>query len=196
MAIPKVLNLIPLASLASILFVVGYKLAKPSLFKEMYRRGRSQFVPFMVTILGIIFTDLLVGIGLGLAVAIVQILWNNYKIPYHFNMKDHKKGEPIHITLSEDVSFLNKASIMQTLNNIPDESHVVIDGSKTKTIHQDVLEIIADFRENAKTRGVSVETIELESDDGTDPVEQFGRVVLSKSNMSAKPRILANLFRH
>ena len=196
MAIPKVLNLIPLASLAAILFVVGYKLAKPALFMEMYRKGRSQFVPFMVTILGIIFTDLLIGIGLGLAVAIVQILWNNFKIPYHFNMKDHKKGEPIHIIMSEDVSFLNKASIMQTLNNMPDDSHVIIAGTKTKTIHQDVLEIIDDFMENAKTRGITVETIDLHSDDGADPVEQFGRVVLSKSTMSAKPRILANLFKH
>ena len=175
---------------------MGYKLAKPSLFAEMFRKGRSQYVPFLVTILGIIFTDLLVGIGLGLAVAIVQILWNNYKIPYHFNMKDYSKGEPVKIMLAEEVSFLNKASIMQTLNNMPNDSHVVIDGSKTKSIHQDVLEIIDDFIENGKTRGITVETIDLKSDDQFNPVEQFGRIVLEKPVTSASPKILTNLFKH
>ena len=81
-AIPNILNLIPLASLAAILFVVGFKLAKPALFKQMYSRGLNEFLPFIVTIVGIVFSDLLIGIGLGMSVAIVQILWKNYKTPY------------------------------------------------------------------------------------------------------------------
>ena len=83
-SIPNVLNKIPLASLAAILFLVGYKLAKPSLFKEMYRKGWGQFIPFMVTIVGIVFTDLLIGIGLGMVVAIIQILWKKLPIPIYF----------------------------------------------------------------------------------------------------------------
>jgi MFS superfamily sulfate permease-like transporter len=157
MAIPRLLNMIPLASLAAILLVVGYKLAKPALFKEMYAKGITQFIPFIVTILGIVFTDLLIGIGLGLSVGIIQILWNNYKMPYHFNPDEYVNGTPVKIQLSESVSFLNKASILHTLNMLPDGAHVIIDGSQTKTIHPDVLEIIDDFKENAKTRDITVE---------------------------------------
>ncbi len=195
LAIPRVLNMIPLASLAAILFVVGYKLAKPALFAEMFRKGRTQFIPFMVTIAGIIFTDLLVGIGLGLSVAIVQILWNNYKVPYHFNVKDYVAGEPVRIVLSEDVSFLNKASIMQTLNGLPDGSEVIIDGTKTRTIHQDVIEIIDDFKANALTRNIELKLEGMDEWDAHDPVEQFGRVVLSHPIRAARPRILMNLFK-
>ncbi|MCB0641574.1 MAG: SulP family inorganic anion transporter [Phaeodactylibacter sp.] len=182
MTIPFLLNLIPLASLAAILFVVGYKLAKPALFKEMYRKGRAQFLPFIVTILGIVFTDLLMGIGMGLVVAIFHILWNNYKTPYHFDPQAYKPGEPITIQLSEDVSFLNKAGIMHTLEQLPDATKVIIDASKTQTIHPDVIEIIEDFKENARTRDVEVEIRGFKAKtDGTlnghDPVEQFQKVV-------------------
>lgn len=179
LAIPKVLNLIPLASLAAILLMVGYKLAKPALFTEMYKKGRAQFIPFVVTIVGIVFTDLLVGIGLGMLVAIFHILWNNYRTPYHFDPNTHVQGQLIHIQLSEDVSFLNKAGIMHTLNQIPDGSSVVIDASNTKTIHLDVLEIIDDFVENAKTRDIAVKIEGMTDDEVHNPVEQFGRAILS-----------------
>ncbi|MEM8909338.1 MAG: SulP family inorganic anion transporter, partial [Bacteroidota bacterium] len=111
MAIPKILNLIPLASLAAILFLVGYKLAKPVLFKQMYALGQSHFIPFMVTILGIVFTDLLMGIGIGLMVAIFYILYNNYKKPFLFQSDEHLKDGVIRLKLAEDVTFINKASI-------------------------------------------------------------------------------------
>ena len=186
MSIPHILNLVPLASLAAILFIVGYKLAKPALFKQMYAMGRSQFVPFMVTILGIVFTDLLMGIALGLVVAIMNILWNNYRIPYHFDPENYQSGAPITIELAEDVSFLNKASILRTLNKLPDNTHVVIDGNKTKTIHPDVVEIIEDFRQNAETRGIVIETVGLEEIEGHDPVEQFGRIILTHEPASNK----------
>ncbi|MFK7933923.1 MAG: SulP family inorganic anion transporter, partial [Saprospiraceae bacterium] len=102
MAIPFILNLIPLASLAAILFLVGYKLAKPVLFKQMYALGQRHFIPFMVTILGIVFTDLLTGIGIGLAVAIFYVLYTNYKKPFLFEDK-HLKDGVIRLTLAEDV---------------------------------------------------------------------------------------------
>jgi MFS superfamily sulfate permease-like transporter len=182
MAIPTLLNLIPLASLAAILFVVGYKLAKPKVFKEMYQMGRAQFIPFIVTILGIVFTDLLIGIGLGLVVAIFHILWNNYKTPYHFDPENHVPGEPIKIELAEDVSFLNKASILNTLNQLPDNSTVHIDASKARSIHPDILEIIDDFKQNAVTRDIEVVMGgQNENNTSYDPVGQFTKVVAPES---------------
>jgi MFS superfamily sulfate permease-like transporter len=157
MSIPFVLNLIPLASLAAVLFLVGYKLAKPSLFKTMYKLGIAQFIPFIVTILGIVFTDLLVGIGLGLVVAIFYVLYNNYKKPYFFHPETHEPGAPIVLELSEDVTFLNKASILQTLNHLPEDSKVIIDATNSIDIDLDVIEIIEDFKTNAAYRGIELE---------------------------------------
>src|SRR5690606_1656213 len=130
------------------LFMVGYKLASPALFKQMYRLGWLQFVPFMITILGIIFTDLLMGIGMGMAVAIFNILYENYKRPYHFDPTEHHKGETITIELAENVSFINKASIMNTLKMVPDNAKVIINASRTVSMDQDVREIINNFRAN------------------------------------------------
>ncbi|MCB0835626.1 MAG: SulP family inorganic anion transporter [Bacteroidetes bacterium] len=186
MAIPRVLNLIPLSSLAAILLVVGYKLARPSLFKEMYSKGQNQFVPFIVTVLGIIFTNLLIGITLGLVVAIFQILWNNYKVPYHFKSEDFDDNQQINIQLSEDVSFLNKVSILHTFNRLPNNSQVIIDASKTKNIHPDVLEIIEDFQENAKTRGITVQLIGFQKDLLEDPVNHLEQAVMVKPDKKRK----------
>jgi MFS superfamily sulfate permease-like transporter len=174
--IPTALNLIPYSSLAAILLVVGFKLAKPSLFKEMYRLGVSQFIPFIVTILGIYFGDLLIGIGLGLVVAIFHILYKNYKVPFYFDPKDYKKGKPVVIQLSEHVTFLNKASILKTLNQIPDGTDVIIDATAAKSIHPDVKEIVHDFEDNAKTRNINVQKIAFD-DDTTDHVKQFNEAM-------------------
>ncbi len=176
MAIPTVLNMIPLASLAAILFIVGYKLAKPSLFKQMYHMGNSQFIPFIVTILGIVFTDLLIGIGLGLAVGIIHILWSNYKNPYQLDFENRKEGEPIKIRLAENMSFLNKASVLQTLNRLPDDNHVVIDATYTKSMHVDILEIIDDFKVNAASRDITVELLGMKNTEAEDHVDSYGRV--------------------
>ncbi len=162
MAIPFLLNLIPLASLAAILFLVGYKLAKPVLFKQMYGLGQTHFVPFMVTILGIVFTDLLTGIGLGLAVAIFYVLYNNYKKPFLFEKDKHLQDGVIRLALAEDVTFINKASIQRTLSQIPNGSKVIIDASKSINIDYDVIEIIEEFEVNAKHRNIDLTIIERE----------------------------------
>ncbi len=172
MAIPAILNLIPLASLAAILFLVGYKLAKPVLFKQMYNLGQSHFVPFMVTILGIVFTDLLTGIGIGLAVAIFYVLYNNYKKPFLFQSDKHAEDGSIHLELAEDVTFINKASIQRTLTQIPDGSKVVIDASKTINIDHDVLEIIEEFKTNAEYRDIDLTLIEVESVSLKNPIKE------------------------
>ncbi len=156
MFIPDILNMIPLSSLAAILFLVGFKLAKPSLFREMAGKGNAQFYPFLITILGIVFTDLLIGIGIGLAVAIFLILYKNFTTPFSFK-EDHQPGKPIEIKLSENVTFLNKAGIMQALNVIPSGSEVILDATASKYIHPDVVEILDDFKIHAEKTGIMLE---------------------------------------
>ncbi len=146
LVLSPVLNLIPLASLAAILLVTGYKLAKVSIFKDMYRKGWEQFVPFVATIVAIIFTDLLIGVLIGLAVSIFYLLRSNYRNPF---VKEENKlhiGEVIRLELPNQVSFFNKASIKQTLWAVPDGSKVLIDAADSDYIDNDVLEIIEDYK--------------------------------------------------
>ena len=158
--IPRFLNLIPLASLAAILLMVGYKLSRFSLYRSMFRFGHEQFIPFMATIVGILLTDLLKGIGIGMAVAIFYILRKNYKHSYHYKKEKDHHQETITLRLSEEVTFLNKASIQATLDEVPDNARIVIDGSHSVHIDHDVLEIIHDFRAHAAPqRNIRVETI-------------------------------------
>lgn len=161
-AIPTVLNLIPLAVLASVLIVVGYKLAKPSLFINMYKLGRDQFYPFILTVLMLVFTDLLTGIGVGLLIGIIIILRRNYKNSHFLHMEDKLASDQHHkirLTLSEEVTFLNKAAILKELNNIQPESEVVIDMSKSFSIDYDVLEIIDNFIHIADEKNIKVQLI-------------------------------------
>jgi len=171
--IPKILNLIPLASLAAILLMVGYKLAKPTVFKEVFRMGISEFLPFIITIVGIVFTDLLIGISLGLISGVMYILWNNYRTPYHFDFHNYKEGEPIRIALSEDVSFLNKASILNMLSHLPESSHLIVDASGAKNIHVDILEIFRDFQINAPSKNIQFEMVGFETNKPANPVKSF-----------------------
>jgi len=170
--IPNLLNKIPLASLAAILFLVGFKLAKPALFAKMKSQGKSQFLPFVTTIVAIVFTDLLTGIGLGFAVAIFFILYQNFQIPIIVEKELEKEGK-IEIELTEDVSFLKKASLMKALTEIPDGRKVVINASKTHYIHQDVIDIIEDFKISAKSRDIEVELVELYDHKRMDPMLHF-----------------------
>ena len=192
-AIPAVLNLIPLAALAAILLIVGYKLAKPSMIVDMWKKGSNEFIPFAVTVLGIVFTDLLMGIALGLVVAIVSILWDNFKVPYKFDIRDYEAGAPIKIEFSEVVSFLNKASIQQTLNTIPASSKVVLDASQTLRMHPDVHEIIEEFQVNAVTKDISVSLIGFEATVSETPVADFEEQVLQKPRATASK--VAKLFK-
>jgi MFS superfamily sulfate permease-like transporter len=182
-AIPTVLNMIPLASLAAVLIVVGYKLAKPSIFKAVYAKGKTHFIPYIVTIIAIIFTDLLTGIGLGMAVAFFNILYDNYRIPYHVEETDIHGGHPIKIRLSETVSFLNKGGILHSLNKLPDGVHLIIDASKTTSIHPDVVEMIDDFTENAKTRNIKVEIQGTTIKQLHSPIEKFGQVIMKHAEL-------------
>ncbi len=157
--IPGLMELIPLASLAAILFVVGYKLAKPTLFKQMWAKGWTQFVPFIVTIVAMVFTDLLTGVLLGMGVGIFIVLRNNYLTPFHFDGDVADTGHPIRIELSEEVTFFNKASIQRTLAGLPNGTHVVIDAHRTVNLDPDVLEIIEECIVRRKEQGIRIELV-------------------------------------
>jgi len=143
--IPGLLNKIPLATLAAVLIMTGYKLCKLSVFREMFSKGKYQWVPFITTVIAIVFTDLLIGVSIGLAVSIFFILRGNLKSPYYFRREKYHEGDLIRIELAQEVSFLNKASIRLTLEAIPEKSTVIIDASRTAYIDYDVIEIIKEF---------------------------------------------------
>lgn len=145
--IPHLLNKIPLAVLAAILLQTGYKLAEPDLFRKMWANGKYQFWPFIITVVAVVFTDLLTGVGIGLAASIFALLRGNMKNSYFFKKEKYHDGEIIIIKLTQEVSFLNKASIKMTLDHLPNDTTVVIDASDTAYIDFDVLEIIRDFVE-------------------------------------------------
>lgn len=146
LTLTPLINQIPLSALASILIVAGYKLAKITVFSDMYRKGWGQFIPFIVTVAGILLTDLLIGVTIGLAVGIFNLLRSNFRNPFVIEKQTIYTNETIRIELPNQVSFLNKASIKSTLWSIPEESKVVIDASKTDYIDHDILEILQDFK--------------------------------------------------
>ncbi|MBC8052034.1 MAG: SulP family inorganic anion transporter [Sphingobacteriaceae bacterium] len=161
LAIPGLINLIPLSCLAAILLMTGYKLAKIGLFAKMWRSGYSQFVPFVVTVLAVVFTDLLKGVAIGMMVSIYFILRNNLRNPYFYRIGSHGDKKVIDIKLAEEVSFLNKAAIQYTLAHLPYETNVRIDGSNCRYIDPDVLEVIHNFKHNAYTKAIIVELVDI-----------------------------------
>jgi MFS superfamily sulfate permease-like transporter len=158
--IPFVLNLVPLAVLAAILFMVGYKLTKPATFIEMYRLGWSQFLPFITTVIGVVFTDLLKGIGLGIGVAVIILLRKSFKNSHILDVNENKNGAK-HVTmiLAEEVYFLNKGAIADELNKLPEGSTITIDATRSVSIDHDVQEVIRDFKKTAKTKNILVNVI-------------------------------------
>ncbi len=156
-AFPVYLNMIPLAALAAILLVTGFKLASPTLFRRMWSEGRYQFLPFIVTLVSIVFTDLLIGILIGLAVNIVFILRSNLRRPVRRIIETHIGGDVLHVELANQVSFLNRASLKRLFWDVKPGSHVLIDASDTDFIDPDVLSLIRDFRDRqGPARGVTV----------------------------------------
>lgn len=143
--IPSLLNLIPLSALAAVLILTGYKLAKISIFKEMWENGKFQWWPFIITVVAVVFTDLLTGVGIGLVASVVAILWGNLNNSYIFHKEEYHEGDLVRIKLSQEVSFLNKASIKNSLEKLPLKAKVLIDASDTSYIDFDVLEIIREF---------------------------------------------------
>ncbi|MBO9583889.1 MAG: SulP family inorganic anion transporter [Flavobacterium sp.] len=147
LSIPAILNKIPLATLATVLILVGYKLAKPAAFMHFWKKGKYQFVPFIATLVFVVATDLLKGVALGIVISIIFVLRGNLKRAYAFKKEEYEDGDIIHIDLAQEVSFLNKAAIKQTLNEIPENSKVIINAHDTEYISHDVLDLIREFKE-------------------------------------------------
>ncbi|EDM44600.1 possible integral membrane sulfate transportor [unidentified eubacterium SCB49] len=193
-AIPFLLNLIPLASLAAVLLVVGYKLASPEKFVHMWKNSKKfQFIPFVVTIVAIVFTDLLVGVGIGLAVSVYFILRGNVKLAYFFKKENHKEGETINMELAQEVSFLNKAAIKQTFAHLPENSKIIIDATNTVYIDYDVLQMIKDFvNEGSKEKNIAVELIGFRKEYKVENSATHVTSVMSDNGKPVSPNSVTN----
>ena len=155
--VPGMLNQIPLAALGAILFMTGLKLASPALIKQMWVEGKNQFVPFIITVVAIVLTDLLIGIVIGLAVSVGFILRSNMRRPLRKFMEQHITGDVLRIELANQVSFFSRATLEETLRSVPSGGHVLLDARSTDYIDADILGLINDFQNNtAKVRGVKV----------------------------------------
>jgi len=146
LAIPMILNKIPLATLAAVLLLVGYKLANPKIIKHFWEKGKYQFIPFIATFVAVVFTDLLKGVALGIVISIIFVLKGNLKRAYSFRKEEYADGDVIHIDLAQEVSFLNKAAIKSTLNDIPENSRVIINAQDTVYIAHDILDLLREFK--------------------------------------------------
>ncbi|WP_445710272.1 SulP family inorganic anion transporter [Flavobacterium sp.] len=156
LAIPMLLNHIPKSVLASILIIVGFKLAKPSLFKKMFNLGWTQFVPFIITVVFIVFKDLLWGIFIGLFIGVIVILVKSYQNSFFLHKSESKDPEVVKMTFAEEITFLNKATIQRELFNLPENSRLELDIRKTTYLDNDIVEILEDFVVQAKNKNIFV----------------------------------------
>lgn len=161
LSVPFLLNGIPLGSLGAILLVIGYKLARFSLFKQMWQQGYDQFLPFIVTITVTVFEDLLLGVAAGFVVGAIMVAWTNFHSAIQVSSDD---DGTLRIYLDKDVSFLNKTKLRSTLAGIDSGQTVIIDGSNAEFIDHDILEVIHDFEDGASHRGIDVTLIGLDTE--------------------------------
>jgi carbonic anhydrase len=193
----RLLNFIPLASLAAILIVTGYKLTKASLFRQMYAKGLNQFIPFMATLVAIVFTDLLLGVLIGLAISVFYLLKSNYKNPFVLKKQTLHIDETIRMELPNQVSFLNKASIKDTLWNVPNNSRVVIDATFSDFIDNDILEVIADFRDVVSTeRNIGLNIIGLRGQYQLEDYVEFVTVLDKDTQQKLSPTDILDLMKN
>ena len=191
-----IINLIPLASLACILIFTGYKLAKVSLFKEMYGKGQDQFIPFIATILAIVFTDLLLGVLIGLAISIFYILKSNFLNPFVLKKETMHEDETMRLELPNQVSFLNKASIKDTLWSVPPNSKVIIDATYSDFIDSDVLEIINNFKTTvSKEKNIKLNIVGLKEIYKLDDHIQFVNVLDKASQQKLSADTILNILK-
>ncbi|MGC4021783.1 MAG: SulP family inorganic anion transporter [Cyclobacteriaceae bacterium] len=156
---PGILNLVPLASLAAILLVVGFRLVKPTEFVDVYRQGLKQFLPFIITVIGVVVTDLLSGIAMGAGVAILILLRSSLQNSYTSRIENHKGTWHVKIKLAQQIYFFSKGAIQKELSRVPVGSKVFIDGSNCINIDYEVLQVILDFKNSSEVKRITVELI-------------------------------------
>jgi len=160
--LPRWLNQIPLCALAAILIVTGYKLASPKIIGQMWKEGKYQFLPFAITIVSIVLTNLLTGILIGLGISLLFILYSNFRRPIHQVLEKHLSGNVMRIELPPQVSFLNRAAIQKSLYEIPAGGSILIDARNADYIDPDILDLLTDFKNvTAKAHGVDFKTVGL-----------------------------------
>ncbi|MEK7432666.1 MAG: carbonic anhydrase family protein [Cyanobacteriota bacterium] len=186
--IPNLLNKIPLACLAGILIVTGFKLTKLSLYKKMIKKGFNNYLPFFITIVAILFTDLLIGVIVGLVIGLLFILKSNLNNPFAFVREDYHEGEIIRLELSQQLSFLNKASIVETLEDIPENSKLIFDATNTDYIDSDILDVINDFRDvTSKIKNIDVNLVGFKEEYKLDNHIQFVNVLTKEIQERLEP---------
>ncbi|MEY2340864.1 SulP family inorganic anion transporter [Acidithiobacillus sp. IBUN Pt1247-S3] len=149
----RALNLIPLASLATVLIVVGFKLAHPRVFRHMFHLGKTQYLPFVITIVAVLFTDLLIGVGVGLVVGLFFVLRANY----HSALELRQEGPGNYLLcFKRELTFVNKARLARLLDSLPNGSSITLDGAQVAFIDHDVLEVIRNFEQSAPLRQIHV----------------------------------------
>lgn len=153
---PFLLNKIPYASLSAILLITGYNLTKPKLYLNMWSLGWKQFLPFLITIVVILATDLLVGVCIGLLISIYFIIQNNFKAEYRITKTEEQGIEAYYIKLNTNVTFLNKVKLRKSLDEVPEYSILTIDGSECNFIDHDILEIISEYGNKAHDRHIEL----------------------------------------
>jgi MFS superfamily sulfate permease-like transporter len=154
--VPFLLNKIPYASLAAILLITGYNLTKPKLYRNMWSLGRKQFIPFVITIVVILLTDLLVGVSIGLLISIYYIIQVNFKTDYLITITKKHETEFYTIKLNSNVTFLNKVKLRRALDQIPEYSSLTIDGTSSDFVDYDILEIISEYANKAHDRHIEL----------------------------------------
>lgn len=160
--VPGLLRKIPYASLAVVLLITGYNLTKPSLYKNMWSIGFKQFLPFIITIVAVLFTDLLIGVCIGLITSVYFIIQNNFKADYKISFSEINGIKTCYIKLNSNVTFLNKVKLRKALDQIPEYSSLIIDGSECNFIDYDILEVISEFNNKAHDRHISLELKKIE----------------------------------
>ena len=191
-----ILNLIPLASLASILLMTGYKLTKITLFKDMFQKGWHQFIPFVATVVAIVFTDLVIGVVIGLAVSVFYLMRSNYRNPFTMNNDKLHIGEVVRLELANQVSFFNKPSIKDTLWQVPKNSKVIIDATYSDFVDSDVLEIINDYKTTvAPERNIQLNVLGLKEKYELSDHIQFINVLDKETQQNLSPAKILNLLK-
>jgi carbonic anhydrase len=187
--LPTYLNRIPLSCLAAVLLATGFKLASPKLMKQMYRQGYKQFVPFIATLLAIVFADLIVGVMIGLGISLAFILRSNIRRPIKQVMENHLNGKVLHVQLANQVSFLNRVSIENTLNKAQSGTHLLLDAESTDYIDPDILALIRDFMDQtAVARNVFVSTRGFEKKFGIEDRTLFVQYTTQQLQQTMSPR--------
>jgi MFS superfamily sulfate permease-like transporter len=189
LTIPALLNKVPLATLAAVLLLVGYKLANPKTIMHFWKKGKYQFVPFIATFIAVVFLDLLKGVALGMLISAIFVLKGNMKRAYKFRKEEYQEGDIIHIELAQEISFLNKSAIKSTLSELPPNSKVVINATETVYIAHDVLDLIHEFHTiKAKELKIKVKLVGFKDEYNIENSDGYKNTVTFESKYNVMKR--------